>query len=183
MPWGSVDDGLYDHPKLDALGSSKLPCVGLYMLAISWSNRYLTDGFVPTSRVQKLGGTVALAEKLVQVGLFERAGEDYRVHDFHDFNDTAAAVRERRRTMRALGKRGGVASAEARRLNRDASSATLEPQGLTPVPIRSVPVLSGPPDASKSDAQRRFDLGVDRTRRLIQEQEDRKARIFRDDSA
>ena len=126
MPWGRIDDSFYDHPKLDALGGSRLPCVGLYTLALSWSNRYLTDGFIPADRVRRLGGTVHLAAKLVDAGLWEKVGDDYRVHDFLDFNDSAETVRSRRVDMRELGKRGGQASAEARRLNRN-GSAMVEP--------------------------------------------------------
>ena len=139
MPWGSLDDSLYDHPKLDLLGSSRLPCVGLWILAVSWSNRYLTDGFIPRTRVEKLHGTVNLAEKLVTAGLFERAGEDYRVHDFLDFNPSAGEIQARRKAMRELGKRGGAASGQARRLKRDGSTAN-EAERLNSVPIRSLPI-------------------------------------------
>jgi hypothetical protein len=159
MPWGTLDDSLYDHPKLDALGPSRLPCVGLYVLCLSWSNRYLTDGFVPATRVQKLGGTVPLAEKLVSAGLFERVGEDYRIHDFLDFNPSSSSIRERRAAMRELGKRGGAASGQARRLNRGASSEN-EAERLNSVPIRSLPIPSASSEALQRDPeiQRMLDL-------------------------
>jgi len=96
MPWGRLDDGLYDHPKLDGLGPSKLPAVGLWTLAISWSNRRLTDGFIPADRVVALGGTKEIAELLVDVGMFDRAKGGYRIHDFLAFNETAETVRARR---------------------------------------------------------------------------------------
>jgi len=96
MPWGRLDDGLYDHPKLDALGRDRLAAVGLWTLAISWCNRRLTDGIVPADRIRLLGGTTALAERLVEVGLFDRRDEGYAVHDFLAFNDSAETVRSRR---------------------------------------------------------------------------------------
>lgn len=96
MPWGRLDDGLYDHPKLDLLGRDRLPGVGLWSLAISWSNRRLTDGFVPNDRIRLLGGTRALAEKLVVAELFEVADGGYQVHDFLEFNDSKAVIEARR---------------------------------------------------------------------------------------
>lgn len=96
MPWGRLDDGLYDHPKLDALGRSKLPAVGLWTLSISWSNRRLTDGFVPADRIRALGGTKAIAELLADVGLFDRVEGGYAIHDFLTFNDSAETVQARR---------------------------------------------------------------------------------------
>ncbi|MFZ0324601.1 MAG: HNH endonuclease [Actinomycetes bacterium] len=92
MPWGRLDDGLYDHPKLDALGRSKLAAVGLHALAISWCNRWLTDGLVPVERVRRLGGTVALAELLVVAGLWEKAETGYLIHDFLEYNQAKQAV-------------------------------------------------------------------------------------------
>jgi hypothetical protein len=96
MPWGRLDDGLYDHPKLDELGRDRLPAIGLWALAISWCNRRLTDGFVPADRVRLLGGSSVIADRLVTVGLFDKEGEDYRVHDFLQFNDSRADVEARR---------------------------------------------------------------------------------------
>lgn len=96
MAWGRVDDGLYDHPKLDRLGRDRLAGVGLLTVAISWSNRRLTDGIIPTERVLLLGGTVALADKLVDAELFEKHPTGYLIHDFLDFNDSAETVRAKR---------------------------------------------------------------------------------------
>lgn len=107
MPWGRLDDSLYDHPKLDALGRSRLPAVGLNTLAQSWCNRWLTDGVVPSDRIPRLGGTAALAELLVTAGLWEHTDDGYRIHDFLDYNDSRddvlaqrASARQRMRTVR-----------------------------------------------------------------------------------
>jgi hypothetical protein len=97
MPWGRLDDSLYDHPKLDLLpADQRLAGVGLWAVAISWSNRYLTDGRVPSKQIGRLGGTTELADELVVAGLFDEADDGYVVHDFHDFNDAKVDVLERR---------------------------------------------------------------------------------------
>jgi hypothetical protein len=100
MPWAQLDDGLYDHPKLDMLGTSRLAGVGLWTLAIAWSNRYLTDGLIPPERVIRLGGTKKLAEALVSVGLWEKEGESYRIHDFLQYSVSREDVEQRRADAR-----------------------------------------------------------------------------------
>jgi hypothetical protein len=96
MPWGRIDDSLYDHRKLDLLADGRLEGVGLWAVAISWCNRHLTDGHVPTRQIERLGGTHDLAEQLVEVGLFDRSDGGYLVHDFLDFNDSKQDVLARR---------------------------------------------------------------------------------------
>lgn len=100
MPWGRLDDNLHDHPKLDKLGRDRLPGVGLWVLCISWANRHLTDGHVPAERVARLGGTLRLADKLVEVGLLDTTSDGYLVHDFLMFNPSRAQIDEDRRTAR-----------------------------------------------------------------------------------
>lgn len=96
MPWGRLDDSLYDNPKLDRLGKDRLACVGLWTLSISWCNRYLTDGLVPHDRIGRLGGTIPLADRLVEVGLYEPDPDGYVIHDFLHFNDSKSDVESRR---------------------------------------------------------------------------------------
>jgi hypothetical protein len=97
MPWGRLDDSLYDHPKLDRLeDAERLAAVGLWALAISWSNRFLTDGHIPRGRIERLGGTIALADALVGAELFDASSTGYEIHDFLEFNDSRADVIARR---------------------------------------------------------------------------------------
>jgi len=138
MPWGRLDDGLYDHPKLDALGRSKLAAVGLWTLAISWSNRRLTDGFVPTDRVLSLGGTPAIADLLVAAGLFDQADGGYVIHDFLTFNESREHVESRREADRNRKRKAdGLHDDSARK-----------PSGLQSTPPRA----RGPGPARPSDS-------------------------------
>lgn len=100
MPWGKLDDSLYDHPKLDLLGRDRLAGAGLWAISISWCNKRLTDGFMTAERIRQLGGTVRLADKLVEAGLYEATAEGYHVHDFLDFNDSRADVEAHREADR-----------------------------------------------------------------------------------
>lgn len=113
MPWGRLDDSLYDHQKLDDLPTDeptltriieslepaqlvRLAAIGLWARSISWCNRFLTDGHVPRGRIDKLDGSRELADALAGVELYETDATGYRVHDFLEFNDSRADVLERR---------------------------------------------------------------------------------------
>lgn len=134
MPWGRLDDTLYDHPKLDTLGKDRLPAIGLWLLCISWSNRHLTDGLIPKERIVRLGGTVRLADALVTASLFDATTEGYFVHDFLSFNMSRKEVEEERRSARER-----MAAVRANK------SRTSEPVRSTPSsPVRTIPVYSVP---------------------------------------
>ncbi len=111
MPWGRVDDHHYRHEKLGELDEDlRKGCIALFWLAISWCNDRLTDGRVPGGTVRILGGDLAEADELVRVGLWERDGSAYSVHDFLDFNQSKEQV-IRMRAQRAL---AGAAGAKSR---------------------------------------------------------------------
>jgi hypothetical protein len=98
MPWGRIDDSLYDHPKLDLIPlEHRLATLGLLVRCISWCNRFRTDGHVPRERIAKLDGTIELADRLVVAGMFEPNGSGYLIHDFLDYNDSREQIDERRR--------------------------------------------------------------------------------------
>lgn len=111
--WSKLDDGFPDHPKVVKAG----PLASwLYVCGLCYSNRYLTDGFIPTEQIRKLADVdnpTGLAEKLVEVGLWERAVGGYQVHDFHHLNLTAEEAKERReeisRARAEAGRMGAIA--------------------------------------------------------------------------
>lgn len=146
MSWGRLDDSLYDHPKVERIpAASRLACVGLWTMAISYSNRHLTDGHVTTERIRKLGGTERLVAALVEAGMFELTADGIQVHDFCEYNETREKVIDRREQMRELGKLGGIRSGESRAKRtgkRDASTddeaqAQAERLNSRPVPSDS----------------------------------------------
>ena len=164
MPWGRLDDSLYDHPKLDRLAPERrLEGIGLWAVSISWSNRYLTDGHVPRRQVERLGGTLALADELVAAGLFDTAEADYLVHDFHDFNDTKKDVLERREKeaqRKAEWRKKGLSQ-------RDIGSRPSGTNGTAPHDV--------PPGQAKSD-----DVPPGHTAGHVSRRDSRYARVARD---
>lgn len=161
MPWGRLDDGLYDHPKLDDLGGQRLPAIGLWTLAISWSNRWLTDGHVPFSRVRALGGSATIADRLVTAGLFEKVDDGYLIHDFLEFNDSRADVEAKRsaeREKKRIQRRNGHAKVG----RHDASGQFVSPKVSPPLSPedthrdtrRESPAIPTRPDPSRESLER-----------------------------
>lgn len=93
MPWFKVDDQLATHPKVVAAGNAAM---GLWARAGSWSAQQLTDGHIPAAMVAVLGGRPADARKLVQVGLWDIAGDGYRFHDWEEYQPTRGVVEAQR---------------------------------------------------------------------------------------
>ena len=119
MVWLRIDDQIAHHPKFIEAGPM---ASWLWVCGNAYCNKYLTDGFIKASAVSSLGGVTNAkkwAQRLTEVGLWERTTGGYRVHDFHDFNPTADEVKAKRVAERdakaRAGRLGGLRSGEARR--------------------------------------------------------------------
>lgn len=167
MVWLRIDDQIAHHPKFVDAG----PIASwLWICGNAYCNKYLTDGFIQTSTLARLGAVTNArkwAERLVAVGLWDRAEEGYQVHDFHDFNPTAAQVRERREAERVTkskaGRAGGVKSGESRRRSIEAdakqngSRDEADAASGSEAPSRPVPSDPIPQTPSASSALRRVE--------------------------
>ena len=118
MSWARLDDQMPDHPKFLQAGDFAPLLLALYVRAVCYSSRYLTDGFIPSGAVTPLlqgynawghdtvtGDGFALARDgdefdwpaiMVHAGLWESCDGGYRIHDYLDYNPTRAQVLERR---------------------------------------------------------------------------------------
>lgn len=96
-----IDDGVYYHRKVVGAGRDARD---LWLAAIFYCARNLTDGYVPAGVLHSIDPgvsmsrrkAISLAEKLVDVGLFERAEGGYLVHDYLDHQPSKAEIEERR---------------------------------------------------------------------------------------
>jgi len=165
MPYFPEDDNLHAHPKVDVAG---LAAMGLWTLAGSWSKQATTGGFIPTERVRKLGGTKALATRLVKAGLWDLADGGYQFHDWdHQAGNFDAATekarrdaerernRDRKRDQRAREKEAAEAAA------RHGGTSLVTPGGL-PQGSRTPPV---PVPSPKTDLTHLPSVGPDSTAR------------------
>lgn len=131
MTWFRVDDGFYDHPKVEALG---LATVGLWTVAGSWCAKHLTDGRISVSVIRRLGGTVRQAKSLVSAGLWtELDANSYQFKDWNDYqprrNDVLAereAAKARMAEVRA--RRRGV---QAERSAESSTARSSTPRSAT----------------------------------------------------
>jgi hypothetical protein len=104
--WIKLDDQIAHHPKLMAAG----PVASwLFVAGLGYCNKFLTDGFIPSAALGTLGGVknaATVAEVLVRTGIWEKVPGGFKVHDFHDYNPTAAAVKMKRRKDRERKRNG-----------------------------------------------------------------------------
>ncbi len=84
MPWVRLDDKFPEHPKVEALGDSAF---ALYVKALCYANRNLTDGFVPTAAVRRMGGPhfKHSCAALMAAHLWSGARDGYTIHDYLEF--------------------------------------------------------------------------------------------------
>lgn len=91
MTWVKIDDGMIDHPKIIGISDRALR---LYLFGLCYSSRHLTDGFVPEQIARQFGRK--FPAELVKAGLWDDADSGYKVHDYGEYQPTAAAVKEQR---------------------------------------------------------------------------------------
>ena len=107
--WSKLDDALFDHPKVfqaaAALNIRNAPAIalGTYVALLMWSNRHLTDGFIPASVVRTfrlVDAPAHVADALVKAGLLERGEGGFQIHDFDEYNPSARKLRMKRKADR-----------------------------------------------------------------------------------
>ena len=182
MAWIKLDDQFRNHPKILAAG----PLASwLYVCGLTFAGQYLTDGHIPSTMLGMLAAVdnaQELADRLVDVGLWEEVDGGYQIHDFTEYNPTREEVRGIRAARAEAGRRGGLNSAASKR---QANATANEQQNSTPSPSPSpspIPIPGPGPSSSPSPADdddeteivaRIFCLWEDRFGRLtdIQRQE------------
>jgi hypothetical protein len=107
--WARLDDELLDHPKVSIAGralgkNGRVIAIGFYAMSLMWSNKHLSDGVLPEAVLEGFSvyvvNPLAVADALAQAGLFDKHEGGYRIHDFKDFNPSAAAIKRKRREDR-----------------------------------------------------------------------------------
>lgn len=96
MAWAKIDDQFPDHPKIVAAG----PMAGwLHLCGICYCARQLTDGFIPARVVKRLADVPdvdALVDALVTNRLWGVSDGGYVIHDYLEYNPTAAKTKAQR---------------------------------------------------------------------------------------
>jgi hypothetical protein len=150
----------------------------LYVWGLCWSARHGTDGVIPTSALPYLalfaGADTDASSRLVAAGLWHAVADGWTVHDFDDYQPSAAEVAETRRRRAESGRVGGQRSAVVRskveangQANTQASASgfaspvasTLSKQTSTPSTSRPRPLSTS--SSSSSSRERKQPAGSD----------------------
>jgi hypothetical protein len=168
MPWGRVDDDFYDHPKVVNMpaGVRNAAC-GLYWRAVSYCNRYLTDGRLSEAALVKLDARPEEIKALLMIapgmrfGLFEKCpgkGSGYRIHDFLAKNKSRDEVYAEREAKVEAGRAGGLQSGRIRAQKAQANAK----QGASVVlPRREAEGKQGASRSTKQTRSKREAPGVE----------------------
>lgn len=137
MAWVRLDDHIDEHPKV-ARAAGDVGDSGLATLvsAIAYSNRNLTDGFIPSTAVRCLTlhrRPAAVAAALVAAGLWEEVEGGFLIHDYSDYQASRESV---------VAKRQKVAEKVAQHRARNAD-VTPDVTGYTDAGNGPVPSLTG----------------------------------------
>jgi len=120
VSWVSVSDDFADHPKFRHLDDD---ATALWIRALAFANRHLTDGIVPAVMLRDLSRSKSpekVAAKLCSAAgisgkpLWSKVEGGYQIHDFHDYQPSARAVRARREDTSAKRAEAGRKGAENR---------------------------------------------------------------------
>ena len=160
MSWARLDDQVAFHPKILRAGNDAF---GAWVRMLAHSCAQLTDGLIERDVATTITSKQTL-DRLVRARLLDADGEDYRIHDFHDWNPPASEVRARReaeKSRKSSGRKSQGRSSDGRLMsarNPHGKPPDVQPEsartstGPVPVPIpeeRSPP--GSPPDATTPD--------------------------------
>jgi hypothetical protein len=163
MAWIRLDDQIAHHPKFLKAG----PIASwLWVNCLGYAQKFLTDGFVPDEALPTLG-TVPDAEqhadRLVEIRLLERVSGGYQIHDYLDFNESATAVKERRRLDRVrkestriprrIQEESGGIPANVPRARVDVGVGAPATRSRDPIPSVPIPIRKDPPPTPAREAR------------------------------
>lgn len=117
MGWVRVSDDAPLHPKLHKVG---LEGLGLWLAALCYCNRTLSDGYIscddlallyPASHWRQTRRILAV---ITSAGLLHKDGTGYRIHDYHHYQPTAEKIKHLREIRSVAGRVGGQRASQAK---------------------------------------------------------------------
>jgi len=163
VPWLKLDDAFADHPKVDGLSDGAFR---LHVAGLLYASRHLTDGEIPTRAVPRLTPAFETGhlDEVVDAGLWHEHDDRFALHDFLEWNPSAAEAKARRKARAEAGRKGGIASGRTRSSGSSSSNeANAEANARAdaradrrtpsrPVPSRPSSSSSPPPTPASSTA-------------------------------
>ena len=128
MAWVKIDDNFTEHPKIIGLSDGAFR---LYVTALCYSNRYMTDGRIPTKICKKLGDSRKISE-LFAVKLWQDFGDFISINSYAEYQPTREKIEiEREKTRIRVSRLRGTKTSTVVQSPYDGKS--------TPAPSRPVP--------------------------------------------
>jgi len=99
MSWVKIDDQFFSHPKVLRAGRDARD---LYLAALTYCARFLTDGFVQEESLGQLASLAGIEDvtasvtALLTCDMWETCKGGYRIHDYLDYNPSAEQVKAKR---------------------------------------------------------------------------------------
>ena len=171
MTYIKIEDDHPQNPKVAVLSDGARL---LYLDAICYCNRQMTDGFVPGAIIPALrvAGGKRAATELVAAGMFEPAPGGYQIHDYLKHQRSRVQIEAERTAAKARWQRFRNASANAvatgelqqslddTEVRGESGEVRGESDGLKPIttvpPV--VPPVGGRAERAKNGSKRRRDV-------------------------
>lgn len=155
MSWAKLDDGLHDHPKVDAmLDADELrgaAALGLWVAALSYAAGQLTDGEITRRVVGRLFPEHGsdLAAVLVEHHLWDETDTGWRISGYLDCNPPREDVLERRRAdaerhAASRARRASERTSSRKSVQPSERTPAVSPNGRPDTPSRPVPSQQHP---------------------------------------
>ncbi len=112
MGYVLIDDGMGEHPKIEALSDRDFRA---FIRALCWSSRRQTDGHIPPQVLGALQMTKAQATRMVDAGVLNTNGDGgWVIHGYLDHNPPAEPEARKKwfASRRQRKRRGALAGAE-----------------------------------------------------------------------
>ncbi len=113
--WSKLDDALIDHRKIFRAGrligdNGPAIALGFYTVGLLWSNKHLTDGFLPEDVIlgfPHVKQPRSVADALAKAALLDKVEGGYQIHDFDEYNPLAKTIKAKRKEDRLRKQRNG----------------------------------------------------------------------------
>jgi hypothetical protein len=154
--WVKLDDGFFENPVIADLSKDAQL---LYLAGLTYCAKQLTDGHLSPVGVRMSralsGARSSAVKELAEAGRWIANGQGYEVHDWADYNPSAAEILAKREAKheakRRAGQAGGLATAQAKRDSAQADSpaeeesAQAESKPRIPYPVSRTSRNPSPP--------------------------------------
>lgn len=115
MKWVRLYTDLPRHEKILRLMASPKgrEAVGVYTFALAWSGDQRTDGYIPDYALPAMHAAQAHVSLLESVGLWDRNGSGWHIHNWEQRQDSQADLMESKRRKAQGGRRAACARYQA----------------------------------------------------------------------